>query len=474
MAGGGSAVQVVSRRLVKASYPSIEPHVLAFSNLDLFSNAVQGSVICVYPKPASASDFNAVVATFEAHLPRYLNYFYPMAGRIVVDPSSGVPELHCYNQGAELIVGDAGVELWSLDWGLSEGSLKRIQLQHAQEVVLSVQLVSFTCGGFAVVWATNSLIGDGNVGAMLVRMWSELVRTGSISGGGPTHDRSVFGPRDPPTYGPSVAGMFMPWDHENEVNALTAEESFVERLYYVEERDITMLREKASSIESGVPTRVQALSAYLWMALAGIVGTSKLLSEEERRCRMLWWIDGRQRFSSPELRASLRDYAGTVTSYVARDAAVGAVMGKPLAGVADMVQEAITSVDYDELYQQMVDWMEVHKPAKFLERSTFGLGSPTLAQTFWSSFPGDTDFGFGEAALAMPVHASLRRLCSGFICISAKPADPGTWILSAFIWPHLAAALESDELRIFKPLTAEYLGLTRGKYRLRRATRPRL
>jgi hypothetical protein len=44
--------------------------VLAFSNLDLFSNDVQGSVICVYPKPAGSSDFSAVVATFEAHLPR--------------------------------------------------------------------------------------------------------------------------------------------------------------------------------------------------------------------------------------------------------------------------------------------------------------------------------------------------------------------------------------------------------------------
>jgi hypothetical protein len=32
---------------------------------------------------------------------------------------------------------------------------------YAAEVALSVQLVSFSCGGFAVVWATNNLIGTG-------------------------------------------------------------------------------------------------------------------------------------------------------------------------------------------------------------------------------------------------------------------------------------------------------------------------
>lgn len=462
METGGKPIgtRVVSRRLVKASAPSTEPHVMAVSNLDLFSNSVQVSLVCVYPKPPTGGDFSAIVATFKAHLPAYLNYFYPLAGRIVVDPSSGLPEIHCYNQGAELIVADAGVELQTLDWGLTEGSVKKMMVPYAQEVALSVQLVSFTCGGFAVVWATNNLIGDGNLIMMLVRMWSELVRTGSISDGGPTHDRSVFPPRERPSYGPSVAKMFTRWHHEREVNALTVEESFIERLYYVE---VNALREEARSESGPVPTRVQALSAYLWKVLAGMVAASKLLSDDEKRCQMLWWVDGRRRFSSPELRSSLRNYVGNVTSVVLGDAAAGTVVSKPLAGVADMVREAITSVDYDQLYQQMVDWMEVYKPAMYFETATVGLGSPTLAQTYWSSFPNESDFGFGQATLAMPVHGYLGRMNMGYMCISAKPGDPGTLILSAYIWRRMAAALDSDDHPIFKPLTAEYLGLTGGQ-----------
>jgi hypothetical protein len=45
------------------------------------------------------------------------------------------------------------------------------------------------------------------------------------------------------------------------------------------------------------------------------------------------------------------------------------------------------------------------------------------------------------------------------MCIAGKPGDPETFILSAYVWRRMAAALDSDEQGIFKPLTAEYLGL---------------
>ncbi|XBI05752.1 hypothetical protein VPH35_133874 [Triticum aestivum] len=412
----GLPVRVVSRRLVKASDPSVEPHVTAFSNLDLVSDE-QLSMTCVYPRPSSG-DFNAVVEAFEARLPSFLNLFFHLAGRIVRNPSSGLPELLCYNQGAELVVGYAVVELESLNWASTDQSLMKIPLPYAKEAPLSVQLLSFTCGGFAVVWGTHHLIGDGYYGAMLVRMGSEVAPT-------QVQDRSVlFRPRNPPSYSAAVAEMFTRWDHRHE------------------------LRETAST-DGQRATRVQAMSAYLWKALAGI------------RCRMLWWVDGRQRVSSPELRSALRSYAGNVMSYALADSDADTVLSEPLANVAAMVREAITRRNYDEMYQELVDWVDVQKkPTRLIETPTVGLGSPTVAQTMMSSFPIDANFGFGQAALVMPVELSFGRLCASVLSICARPGDAGSWIVNAYIWPSLAAALESDEQRVFKPITAEYLGLT--------------
>jgi hypothetical protein len=87
-----------------------------------------------------------------------------------------------------------------------------------------------------------------------------------------------------------------------------------------------------------------------------------------------------------------------------------------------------------------------------------------MTVTSFASFATDTDFGFGPAAMALPTSASTARLCSGFMQIAARPGDDGSWIANAFLWPRLAAALESDEPRVFRPVTAEYLGLSATQF----------
>ncbi|CAO2193054.1 unnamed protein product [Urochloa humidicola] len=136
-------VRVVSRRLVTASDISIEPYVLTVSNLDLLPQTMQVSMFCIYPKPQLTADFAAVVAAFEAGLPSLLNHFFPFTGRIATNPSSGLPEVHCNNKGAELVVGEAGVALAGLDYADTSASLGRIQLPFGDDVALSVQVVSF-------------------------------------------------------------------------------------------------------------------------------------------------------------------------------------------------------------------------------------------------------------------------------------------------------------------------------------------
>ncbi|RCV18538.1 hypothetical protein SETIT_3G308700v2 [Setaria italica] len=441
-------IRIVTRRLVKASDPSISPHAAAVSNIDLYNSTGQFSFVCLYPgelpNKGATSSFDDVVAAFAAGLPSLLNHFYPLCGRIAADPSSGLPELHCYNQGADLVVGEVDATLGSLDFGEAE-SLKKLTLPFPDDVALSVQLLSFACGRFAVVWGINHLHADVFAAAQLISNWSELSRSGTIAM--PSHDRSAFfRPRDRPSYGARVGELLTTFDGEHRlVNVLTAHDSFVERLYYVEAVDLDALREAAGA------SRAEALSAYLWKALAGIVAASRVPDE---RCRMGWWVDARHR-----LAAAMPSYFGNATAYTAGDAAVEEVRRKPLADVAAMVREAVTAVDYDEYVQEISDWVEEHKEEMFVESAILGLGAPTLSQTEFASSPIDTDFGFGQAAIAMPVF-HYSRMSSGLMAIGARPAGgDGSWFVSACVWPRLAAALESDEQHILKPLTADYLGL---------------
>lgn len=131
----------------------------------------------------------------------------------------------------------------------------------------------------------------------------------------------------------------------------------------------------------------------------------------------------------------------------------------PLADVAALVREAVAAAANAEHFRELVDWMEERKAERWLEAATVGLGSPAATVTWCASFRPDTDFGFGRAAVAMPASAS-GRLCSGYFIVAARPGGDGALFVSAFICPKLAAALESDKRRIFKALTAEYLGFT--------------
>ncbi|RLM69463.1 omega-hydroxypalmitate O-feruloyl transferase-like [Panicum miliaceum] len=448
-------IQVVSRHMVKASDPSIKPHILAISNLDLVPQSLPIAMVCIYRRSPTAGGINAVTASFEAGLPSLLNYYFPLAGRIATNPSSGLPEIHCNNHGAELVVGEAGVALASLDYGALDVSLRKVLLPcGGQDVALSVQVVSFACGGFTVAWRTNHLVVDGTALVSLVGAWSELARSGTLSAGArPNHDRTVFRPRATPAYAASLDKAFTPLDPRLQVNVLTTSESFVQRFYYIDASDIARLRELPSRDGGERVTRVQALSAYLWKALAGVVGTA------DPRCRMGWWVNGRPRLAAPELRAATRNYVGNLITLVEREVSVQEVQRMPLPDIAAMARETIAAPAYEEHFQELVDWVELHNTRRYMKTMNLGLGSPTLVLSSMTSFPVDTDFGFGSAVIALPVTMPASRMCTGFVQTLAKPGGDGSWIAVAVLWPRLAAALEADEPRIFRPLTAEYLGL---------------
>jgi hypothetical protein len=361
-----------------------------------------------------------------------------------------------------------GEELGSLHYGDLEASLARIGVpvqRGADGVALSLQLVSFACGGFAVVWGSSHVFLDGCAQCMIINAWSELAVAGKISAAPPNHNRSVFQPRAPPAYDDSSIGELFavaPPPPLEKALLKEAEACFVGRTYYLEKRDLAMLRAQAGGGGLSPPSRMEAVSAYLWKVLATTVVGS---SDEHERCRMAWWVNGRRHLTTTAPAEAMRDYFGNVTSYAVAEADVEGIKRRPLHEIASMMRESIKSTATDEHFQQLVDWVEDHKgkqgaPAKYVEAATVKLGSPLLGITSFASFRFNTDFGFGQAAYAMPIWEDNLRLCCGcgVVTVTTSP-DTSCLFFSMSISPSLAAALESDEQHIFKPLTAEYLSL---------------
>lgn len=448
------AVEVVSRALVQASDPPRGfPAVLPVSNLDLILGSFHVFFIAVYPPPAAG--FPAVAAAARAALPAFLSRFYPFAGRVVTNASTGVPEVVCGNAGAELVVARADAELADVDFADASASLGRIQVPFERGLALSLQLVRFACGGFSLAWGTDHLLVDGHGLTTLPNAWAEMLVGGGLSWE-PHHDRaSLFRPRSPPRYSPSLDAEFVRYDPANLPNALLAA-ALVRRNYVVDAADVDRLRAAASGPERRA-TRLEALSAHVWKLLAAAVGGS------DTRCRMAWLVDGRRRLDPAKYnKTHVNNYLGNVVTYASREAAVDTVRTAPLADVATMAAAAIAEVFRQERYEELVDWMEARKGVfaeggKWTEAVGLGTGSPALVVSAFVPFRVEGDFGFGRPRLVMP-WVRPGRLGSAAMTVIRSPAGDGSWLVTARMWPRLADAVDADRDAVFKPATAERLG----------------
>jgi hypothetical protein len=196
----------------------------------------------------------------------------------------------------------------------------------------------------------------------------------------------------------------------------------------------------------------------VWKLLAAAVGGS------DTHCRLAWLVDGRRRLDPAKYnRAHVNNYLGNVVTYASREAAVDTVASSTLADVATMAAAAIGEVFRQERYEELVDWMEVHKGVfkeggKWTEAVNLGLGSPALVISGLLPFTIDGDLGFGKPRLVVP-WLPHGRLGSASVTVVPCPTGDGSWFVGGTrLWPRLVEVIEAGPESLLKPVTAASLG----------------
>ncbi|XP_057767474.1 stemmadenine O-acetyltransferase-like [Salvia miltiorrhiza] len=311
-------------------------------------------------------------------LSKTLTVFYPLAGRIHENSS-----IDCNDSGAEFI--EARVHTRALSEIIQDPSmeeLKKLQpveiLGQDQKVVLKVKICFFGCGGISVAICMSHKIADGTSLVAFVNAWAASSR-GEPQNFQPSFDlASVFPPKDPS-------------ELEFTQKIGMTEEKIATKRFVFDKEELEKLRNSESEVKN--PTRVEAVSSYIWRrfmdavkAKDGVKTTSFIASHA---------VNLRPRRSPPfpqHMFGNCWRPAIAVTSE-AEGSDESELVGK--------LRAAITRIDGDFIRE-----VENGEYLNLLRRSVdeFVKGGVELCSfSSWCRFPvHEVDFGWGEPVWACP------------------------------------------------------------------------
>ncbi|EOY22400.1 3'-N-debenzoyl-2'-deoxytaxol N-benzoyltransferase, putative [Theobroma cacao] len=370
-------IQIISRETIKPSSPT--PHHLRTHKLSLLDQLVPPvniPVLLFYS--ATAENPRKRSLQLKESLSKTLVHFYTFAGRLSESFS-----IDCNDNGATYIEAQVAIDMSVV---LKEPEIDLLlQLlpcdphenlaEPSAQVVLSIQVNYFACGGMAICVCVHHAVADASAVATFLQSWA-AVACGANLTDTETFDCTSLFPRQ------DLSGF---WEVLEENKDLIIREDVVTTRFLFDRSKIDVLRDEIGNGSSLYrPTRVEAVSALIWNAMvASIAEYDKTIP-----IYVATSVNLRKRMNFPFPQKCVAN----VSQFIMTELPIEKT--KNLSNLAGNLHDSITKVD-DEYVRKL------HAGGAYLnimKGAIKGFGKNWIFSfSSWCRFPFyETDFGWGK------------------------------------------------------------------------------
>ncbi|KAL6215839.1 hypothetical protein ACLB2K_015266 [Fragaria x ananassa] len=443
-------VQIISQEYIKPSSPT-PPHLntYKFSLLDHLMPPVYVPMILFYPPvspPISTSSEKS--QALKQSLSETLTHFYPLAGRIRSNLC-----IDCKDEGACYI--EAKVESHDLSEFLQHPDLSLLpkilppfnsMLDHSGKLknattasgggadVVMIQVTNFACGGFVIGVYVSLMIVDGVAISTFLKAWAAATAQSQSGTDQCIHVLPSF----------DGATLFPPILDEQGQRFAKKGRSVTNRFVF-EASAVAKLKELAATSSLQNPSRVEAVSAFIWKCARA---AWKAKSGRSAPCLITHAVNLRRR-ADPNLPQNSMGNFVCLTGAIANECHGEEEL--ELSSLVSLMREATSKVNGDlvvklqgqggletisKVFQDMNEAIAISTTDG--EMNFIGYTSIAYSGVY------DADFGWGKPMWVVPVHNAGREAIS---INEVHLMDTGEWGNSAFeAWINL----HEEEMELFQ------------------------
>ena len=387
-------VQVISEDTVKPSSPTPQHlHHYQLSFLDQLQPLVFMPLVFYYPNYSEANLSNEEQSDrIKKSLADALTRFHMLAGRVKDNLC-----IDCSDEGVHYVEAKVKCSLSEFLTSPTPCELNKFlpfELDEVNELPTAIQVTFFNCGGLAIGILMSHRIIDALSFILFLKSWSAIARGDGNIVSPPMDSAKLFPPQDLSGFNPNIG---------------ITKDKIVTKRFVFDASAIAEIRDKYSSDDKNIeyprPTRVEALSAFIWSRL---MAATQPKPDPNKIYSIIHAVNLRTKTDPP----LPYDYFGNISRFAmsvpSRDIEEG------FHGIIKPIREGIKKIDgnFVKMLQQGDLYLKYVK-----ENSSIFLKGELLTLSFTSlcKFPlYEVDFGWGKPAWVSSSKFTFKNLV-GFI-----------------------------------------------------------